>query len=78
MPRIANRLPNGSELLNGVPFTRVADGSLVTVDDLSDDDAVQFLSIPGFEVYVEKQSKKAAATQAAAPPPADPSKTAAQ
>jgi hypothetical protein len=54
MPLIVCNLPNASPLINGVEFKPAKNGMIAEV---SDDVAVFFVSIPGFEL-VKPQGKR--------------------
>lgn len=72
MPKILCTLPNASDEISGVKFVTHANGMLS--EDVSDDVAEVFLSIPGYELAgsakpaapVEDASAKAAAAEAEA------------
>lgn len=73
MPKILCTLPNASENINGVTFVSHAKGMLS--EDVSDDVAETFLSIPGYELVGsaavakpadDEAAKAAAAAEAAA------------
>ncbi len=82
MPKVICSRPNASLNINGVKFTPTEDGTGVISDDISDDAAELFLSIPGYELAEEGETKpvqkpapaakapvaKAAATPAKAAP----------
>lgn len=67
MPRVICDLPNASDEINGVKFHPLTEGGMIS-DELSDDDAALFASIPGYALD-DGESAKAAAP-ASAPPPA--------
>jgi len=69
--RIICKLPNASEEINGVPFTQVEGG--MASEDLDAETAANFLTIPGYEEFVEAddgKKKKAAPTTKPQDPPA--------
>lgn len=49
MTRVICSLPNASELISGVKFSRLDDGRLISAE-LDDARAERFASIPGFEI----------------------------
>ena len=58
MPKkVVCTLPNASELINGVRFEHMLDGSVVS-EEVSDEVAAQFLGIRGYALIdVEPQAK---------------------
>ncbi len=84
MPKVICTRPNASLNINGVKFTPTEDGTGVISDDIGDDAAELFLSIPGYELAEEgakKQAPVAKAPVAKAPvakPAAAPAKAAAK
>ena len=79
MPKVICTRPNASLNINGVNFTPTEDGTGVLSDEISDDAAELFLSIPGYELADEPQKKASAPAPvvtktAAAKAPAAPAK----
>lgn len=64
MPKVLCTLPNASDEINGVKFTSHEKGMLS--EDVSDDVAADFASIPGYVVVGAVDSEVAAAAKAAA------------
>ena len=79
MPKVICTRPNASLNINGVKFTPTEDGAGVISDDVSDEAAELFLSIPGYELAEEGAKKPAPVAKAAvAKPAAAPAKAAAK
>lgn len=57
MPRVICTLPNASDNINGFKFESCDAG--VLSEDLPDEAAELFLSIPGYEPYVDESAAKA-------------------
>ncbi len=78
MPKVICTRPNASLNINGVNFTPTEDGTGVLSDEISDDAAELFLSIPGYELAEQGEQKPVAPTKPTAPakPPAAPAKAA--
>lgn len=53
MPRVICALPNASDEINGIKFHKLDDGRLIS-DDVADDVAEHFVSIPGYELDAEE------------------------
>ena len=68
MPQVICTLENASESINGVKFTPREDGAMVS-EEISEDVAELFASIPGYEL-VEEAAKAPAQAPAPAPAPA--------
>lgn len=69
MAKVLCSLPNAATEINGIKFT-VAKGGMIS-EDVSDDVANDFVSIPGYElVSKSKATAKAAAKNAPATEPA--------
>ncbi len=68
MPKIICTRPNASLLISGVKFTPLEDGTGVISEDVSDEAAELFLSIPGY--HAAEYGDGAPAAPAAAPKPA--------
>lgn len=68
MPQVICTLENASELINGVKFSPREDGAMVS-EEISEDVAALFASIPGYELV-----KEAAQAPAPAPAPAAPAR----
>lgn len=62
MPKIICTLPNASDEISGVKFTSVEGGMLS--EEIDDDAAELFLSIPGYKLADDEAGKKAASTSA--------------
>lgn len=73
MAKVRCDLPNASENISGVAFTPAEDGSYVISEDVADEVAARFCSIPGYSMVDEvvddaaatppgKRAGKAAAT----------------
>ena len=63
MPKVICTLPNASEEISGVKFTAVEDGMLS--EDISDEQADHFLSIPGYKPADGGEDSKKSAEAAA-------------
>ena len=63
MPKVICTLPNASFEISGVKFTQTEDRMAVVSEEISDEKAEMFLSIPGYELEVEdpEAAEKAAA-----------------
>lgn len=69
MPKVICTLPNASFEISGVKFTQTEDLMAVVSEEISDEKAEIFLSIPGYELEVEDpdaDEKAAAAAEVAA------------
>lgn len=82
MPKIICTRPNASLLISGVKFTPLEDGSGIISEEISDEAAELFLSIPGYALAEEvapkqtKSSKAAPAAKNSKPAAAQDEKTA--
>lgn len=66
-------LPNASGSINGITFSRIASGHLLS-QDLSDEQAKRFLSIPGYLLYKEPEAKVEPAAPVSTQKQGEPSK----
>lgn len=57
MPRVVCTLPYASDEISGVKFSPGDAGSMLS-EEISDDAAARFLSIPGYEPYVDESAEK--------------------
>lgn len=64
MPKVLCTLPNASEEISGVKFVTHADG--MVSEEISDEVAENFLSIPGYLPLVDSKAAEKAAADAAA------------
>ena len=78
MPRVICDLPNASDEISGVKFFPLEDGGLIS-DEISDEQAELFASIPGYTIDGEgaepvkkAEPKPAPTTRKAAKAPAKP------
>lgn len=73
MPKVICTRPNASLLINGVNFTPLEDGTGVISEEIGDEAAELFLSIPGYEAADDGEgSAPATPAPAAAQPKAKP------
>ena len=63
--KVTCTLPNASENINGIPFDRQEDGTVVSAG-LSAEAAAQFAEIPGYVVEDDEPAKPAKAGKAKA------------
>lgn len=81
MPKIKCDLPNATSPINGLEFEPHEKGGLVSVEEMSDERAAYFTSIPGYSIADDSEPRRQRAPRAKKggqaydadppPPPAD-------